>query len=202
MFCLHDWNAVLTLSRVVFQQVRGVKNTSDTQHDPHHVAPSMSNNSSLLTLKTNISPLNTVTVSKSPSQMSGAWLSGSLGGRGGAGGRGGGGGGGGRGTSFLIGGVTGWGCESVGEGVGGALGEVELGLGSGGSGMPSVGPGESGGGSLGGVGSGPSSGGEGELGESCLGSSSRTGGEVGGTSPSKGGPGKEKMERRLTNVNI
>lgn len=88
------------------------------------------NNSLLLTLKTNISPLSMVTVSKSPSQISGAWLSGSLGGRGGAGGRGGGGGGG---TSFLMVGVTGSGSgfEAVVVEVGRTGGEVGLGVGSG-----------------------------------------------------------------------
>ncbi len=82
--------------------------------------------SALLTLKTNISPLSMVTVSKSPSQILGAWSSGSLGGRGGAGGGGG-------GTSFLTCGVTGSGSgwESVGAEVGGAGGEVGLGVDSG-----------------------------------------------------------------------
>lgn len=81
------------------------------------------NNSLLLTLKTNISPLSMVTVSKLPSQMFGAWLSGSLGGLGGAGG------GGGRG-SFPTYGVTGSGLgwESVGAEVGTMGGVVGLGL--------------------------------------------------------------------------
>lgn len=71
-----------------------------------------------------------VTVSKSPSQISGAWSSGSLGGRGGEGGRGRGGGGG---ASFRTCGVTGsvLGREVVGEEVVGARGVVGLGLGSG-----------------------------------------------------------------------
>lgn len=83
-----------------------------------------SRTSSLLTLKTNISPLSRVTVSKSPSQISGGWSSGSLGGRGGAGGRGGGGG-----TSFLTGGVV---APASGGVVGTTGGDVVLGSGSGG----------------------------------------------------------------------
>lgn len=88
-----------------------------------------------------------VTVSKSPSQILGAWSSGSFGGRGGAGGRGGRGGGG---ASFLMCGVTGSvsGREVV--EVGGTGGDVGRGLGSGRAGgcrPPSVGSGDSGGGS-------------------------------------------------------
>lgn len=79
-----------------------------------------------------------VTVSKFPSQILGAWWSGSLGGRGGAGG--GGGGGGGR-SSFLMFGVTGSGSglgwESVGAEVGRTGRDVRLGLG--GCGLSSVG---------------------------------------------------------------
>lgn len=82
-----------------------------------------------LTLKTNISPLSTVTVSKFPSQMSGGWLSGRFGCLGGGE------------VSFLMGGVTGSGLgwKSVGVGVGKVGGKVGLGSGwAGGSRLPSV----------------------------------------------------------------
>lgn len=81
-----------------------------------------------------------VTVSKSPSQISGGWLSGCIGGRGGRGGEGGCDGGVGRGTSFLMGGVTDTWSGRVWVGTLG--GKVGLVLGSGGtgtSGAPSVG---------------------------------------------------------------
>lgn len=152
----------------------------------------MINHSLLLTLKTNISPLSMVTVSKSPSQMSGAWLSGSLGGCGGAGGLGGGGGG----KSFLTGGVTGSGSgwESVGleEGMMGV--EVGNAVGSGlagGSRLSLVGLGESVGGLVGEEEVGSSVEGEGEGVETLPGSSSGMGGEV-GASLMRGGPGKRK----------
>lgn len=87
----------------------------------------------LLTLKTNISPLSRVTVSKSPSQISGGWSSGSLGGGGGGGVRGGGGG-----TPFLTGGVVASGSGRV---VGTTGRDVVLGRGSGGGRPPSVGRG-------------------------------------------------------------
>lgn len=135
-----------------------------------------------------------VTVSKSPSQMSGAWLSGSLGGRGGAGGLGGaGGGGGGGGTSFLTGGVTGSGSgwESVGleEGMTG----VEVGLvvvsGMAAGFRLSVGLGGSVGESVEEEAVGSSSEEEGEEGETLPGSLSGVGGEV-GASLMRGGPWK------------
>lgn len=156
-----------------------------------------------LTLKTNISPLSMVTVSKSPSQMSGAWLSGSLGGLGGAGGRGGGGGGG-RGTSFFTGGVTGSGScgESVGLEEGTTTVKVGLGVGSGlprRSGLLSVGD-------LGELLVGNevvgSSSGEGEVGESLLGSSlPGIGGTAGGASVMTGGPSSRKIDRFNVHLN-
>lgn len=149
----------------------------------------------LLTLKTNISPLSMVTVSKFPSQMSGAWLSGTFGGRGGAGGRGGGRGGGAGGTSFLMGGVTGSGSEAAVVVVGEGGVEVGPGLGSGRSGGSKVSPvgfGASGGG-LGwedGVGSAP--GGK-EVGGSSLGLCSGVWGAVGGAAVTRGGPWKTNI---------
>lgn len=132
-------------------------------------AANMFNDTLLLTLKTNISPLSRVTVSKSPSQISGAWSSGNLGGRGGSGCLGGGGG-----ASFLMCGVTGSvsGKEVARAGVWGTDGDVGLGLGSGWAGgcrSPSVGLGDSGRGSAGELEVVSSSGGEEEVGESLLG---------------------------------
>lgn len=135
-----------------------------------------------LTLKTNISPLSRVTVSKSPSQMLGSWWSGSLGGRGG----GGGGRGGGGGTPFLTGGVVG---SMSGGAVGMTGGDVVLGLGSGGGTLLSVGRGASGCGWLGEVA--PSIGGSADAGGTLSGRSSWIGGAV------RGGPKKEKMRNCL-----
>lgn len=158
-------------------------------------AQNMFNDTLLLTLKTNISPLSMVTVSKSPSQIFGAWSSGSLGGR--AGGLGGGWGG----EASLMCGVTGSasGKEVVRAGVWGTGSDVGLGLGSGWAGgcrPTSVGLGDRGRGSAGEVIVVSFSGGEEEVGESLLGSWPGPAGDVGGASVTSGGPEKEKMERQ------